>query len=64
MNKVRKSQPVIPPTRGPRKAAVPKTPAAVSAGADDDGLDVGRIAIQLVMKLSRNEAALNQKTQN
>lgn len=41
MNKVRKSQLVIPPTRGPRKVAVPKTPAElVSAGADDeeDGL--------------------------
>lgn len=58
MNKVRKSQLVIPPTREPKKAAVPKTPAEpVAAGAKIDDVGLGWIAIQPVMKMSRNDAA-------
>lgn len=62
MNRVRKSQLVIPPTRGPKKVDVPKTPAElVAAGADDDDVGLGRIPIQPVIKMSKNEAISNQK---
>lgn len=59
MNKVRNSQFVIPPTRGPKKVVVPKTPAElVFVDTDDDELGLGWMAIQPVMKMSKNEAVL------
>lgn len=48
---------MIPPTREPKKAVVPKAPAElVFVGTGDDEVGLGWMPIQPVMKMSKNEA--------